>query len=247
MSGHRYAIISDIHGNAEAMTAVLAEARRLGADKICCLGDIVGYGVSAVECLRLARENCDFIIRGNHDEQVRPPRHPDMREEAIQALEYTASILPPEDVDWLHGLPDVLEPDGLFVICHGALTQRDDYILSTEAALANLTLLEKRFPGKNVAFFGHTHLPMALTRTGAVTDFAAGGRVTVNPTRFYLCNPGSVGQPRDRNPAACFIVFDAESGQMLWKRVPYDVAAEQRKMQEAGAAEKSWKRIALGR
>jgi len=97
----RYAIISDIHGNAEALKAVLDAARRKCAEKICCLGDIIGYGLSAEECLKLVRENGDFILRGNHDEQLLPPRHPDMRPEAVNALELTAKLLPPEDITWL--------------------------------------------------------------------------------------------------------------------------------------------------
>lgn len=246
MSG-LYAIISDIHGNAAAFKAVLAEIKRLGAEKICCLGDIVGYGAAAAECLALARENCDFIIRGNHDEQVCPPRHPDMRPEAVAALEYTARVLPAPDIEWLHNLPDVLAPDDLFVICHGALTYRDDYILSSEAAYINLQLLERRFPGKNIAFFGHTHFPMSLTLRGAKTNFAKGGTVLIDPTRCYLCNPGSVGQPRDQVPMASFILYDAPNFQVQWHRVPYDIAVTQKEMQEAGLPEKSWTRIAIGR
>jgi predicted phosphodiesterase len=247
MANDLYAIISDIHANAEAFAAALAEIKKLGANKICCLGDIVGYGADAAECVRMARGNCQFIIRGNHDEQLAPPRHPDMRFEAIVALDYALKTLPPADVEWLKNWPATLAPDDLFIICHGALTDPNDYILTTEAALTNLDLLERKYPGKNLCFFGHTHLPMAVARGGAKTRLTHGGEMAIDPTKSYLINPGSIGQPRDKSPNAAFVVYAPDDGAITWTRTPYNIAATQEKMKQAGLPEKSWQRLAWGR
>ncbi|GHV18830.1 metallophosphatase family protein [Planctomycetales bacterium] len=247
MSGDLYGIVSDIHGNAEAFAAALAAMKELGVTKICCLGDIVGYGASPVECVQVARDHCQFIIRGNHDSQVLPPRHPDMRAEALAALEYAGKVLSPADIEWLKNLPTLLTPDEMFIICHGALTDPDDYILTTEAALTNLNLLERRNDGKNLCFFGHTHLPMAITRHGAKTNLTAGGKIIIDPTKSYLINPGSVGQPRDKSPLASLVTYSPFDGSVTWHRLNYDTRAAQEKMKEADLPKWLWQRLSLGK
>ncbi len=243
----RYAILSDIHGNRRALEAALAVAREYGAQKFCCLGDIIGYGANSAACLKIVRENFQYIVQGNHDAQIQPPRDPSMRPEAVEALDYALSTVGLPEIAWLKKLPHPLLVDDLFVIAHGALKGRDDYILKQEDARLNLQLLSERYAPARVLFFGHTHLPMALMATAAKTDFKEGGSVTLAPGKQYLFNPGSVGQPRDGNPAACFCIYDPADAQVVYLRAEYDVAAEQEDMKQAGLPGKSILRIGLGK
>lgn len=243
----RYAIISDIHGNLAALEATLRMADEYGAHEVCCLGDIVGYGAAARECVELVRGRCRHIVRGNHDAKVRPPRGEGMRPEAEIALEYAAQTLTEEQILWLANLPHPQVVNGRFILAHGALTAYDDYILKQEDVRANIGIMTADFPGRELLFFGHTHLPMALTASGAKTDFRAGGLVSLAPGKQYLVNPGSVGQPRDGNPAACFCIYDAADGQVIFLRAEYDIDTEQERMRAAGLPDKSIRRIALGR
>lgn len=243
----RYAILSDIHGNRRALEAALRVAREYGAQKFCCLGDVVGYGANSAECIKLVRENCAYAVQGNHDAQIQPPRDPSMRPEAVEALDYALSTIGLPEIAWLKKLPHPLLVDNLFMIAHGALAGRDAYILKQEDARLNLQLLSDKHAPAQVLFFGHTHLPMALTAGGAKTDFREGGAVTLAPGKQYLFNPGSVGQPRDGNPAACFCIYDPADSQVIYLRAEYDVAAEQEDMRVANLPNKSIQRLGLGR
>lgn len=243
----RYAIISDVHGNLSALDAVLHMATEYGAQEVCCLGDVVGYGSDARECVARVREKCRYVVRGNHDAKVRSPRGEGMRPEAQIALDYTASVLDDADIDWLAALPHPQKVNNQFVLAHGALTAYDDYILKQDDVRKNLAKMTEDYPQQSLLFFGHTHLPMVLTNNGAKTDFRDGGMINISSTRQYLINPGSVGQPRDGNPAACFCIYDASDGQVVFLRAEYDIDAEQQRMREAGLPDKSIRRIALGR
>ena len=243
----RYAILSDIHGNLRALQAALAMAQEYGAEKICCLGDIIGYGANSAACLQLVREKCAFIVQGNHDAQIQPPRDPSMRPEAVEALDYALGTVGLPEIAWLKKLPHPLLIDNDFAIAHGALTGRDRYILKQDDARENMSILARDFQPAALLFFGHTHLPMALTASGAKTDFTQGGTVSLAPGRQYLFNPGSVGQSRDGNPAACFCLYDRGDRQVIYLRAEYDVAAEQEDMRKAGLPQKSIQRLALGR
>ncbi len=242
----RYAIISDIHGNAAALKAVLAKGRELGVDEFCCLGDVVGYGASMKECVDLVRNNCRYVIQGNHDLNILNGPAENMRPEAKEAIEYAHSILDQSDLDFLAGLPHPLKVANRFLLTHGALTGQADYILKQSDAQKNIALLEQDYPGINVMFFGHTHLPMVLTASAAKTDFTQGGMVNINPAKTYLVNPGSAGQPRDKTPEACFCIYDTDDSQIIYVRVPYDFRPEQKKIMDAGLPEKNARRLALG-
>lgn len=246
-ASERYAIISDIHGNLRALQAVLAMAKEYGAQKICCLGDVIGYGANSAACIRLVQENCPLVVQGNHDAQIQPPRDPSMRPEAVEALDYALTTIGLPEIAWLKKLPHPLPVDSLFVMAHGALSNRDDYILKQDDVRTNLQILTAQYAPAQIVFYGHTHLPMALTANGAKTDFRNGGSVTIAPGKQYLFNPGSVGQSRDGNPAACFCLYDPFDAQVMYLRAEYDIAGEQEDMRAAGLPQKSIQRIALGR
>lgn len=219
----------------------------LAVDKIICLGDVVGYASSAKECVDLVRSRCDVVIQGNHDASIAPPRNSSMRPEAVAALEYSQKILPQEDIDWLLNLPHPQLVDDLFVAAHGSPSNRDAYILDHDSANINLDFMAKEYFGKNICFFGHTHLPMVLAAGGAKTHFTEGGDVQLAYDKVYLVNPGSVGQPRDKTPEACFCIYDTTCDLLTFLRAKYDIKKEQQRIIAAGLPEKSSNRIAIGR
>lgn len=249
MNSKVYAIISDIHGNEEALRAVLEVIRSRNVDEIVCLGDVVGYGASVNECMKLVRENCRRVVQGNHDGEILPPRNPRMRQEAIEALQYAQKVLDKESIDWLLALPHPLVIDETaFLAVHGAITGRDNYILAQKDVNDNLDLLENDYPQLNVAFFGHSHLPMILARAGVLTTFSAPEtELSLMDNDNYLINPGSVGQPRDGVNKASFAIYDTQRQAVSILRVDYDIEKEQEKMRRAGLADKTVERIARGR
>lgn len=242
-----YAILSDIHGNEEAFRNALEYVKGLGIDRILCLGDLVGYGRGAKACVDLVREYNVTCIQGNHDAQVRPPRDPRMREEAAAALDIALAQLDDKDLDWLRDLPTERVVDDRFVLAHGALTHRDDYILKGEDVRKNVALLRERYAGIDLCFFGHTHIAMVVGNGKVVQKIVESNVIPLEPGKPYLVNPGSVGQPRDGVPLSSFAILDPDEGHVMIIRLEYDVKTEQRRMQDAGLPPRLWQRIALGK
>ena len=242
--GNVYAILADVHGNAHALEAVLEDIRKRRVDVICHLGDLVGYGADSDTVVRIAREKDFVCVQGNHDAQLRPPRAEDMRSDAKVALDFALSQLDGDAVDWLSALPSERVVDGRLVLVHGALTGRDDYILTQEELAQNHELLETR--DEHICFSGHTHTPL----------FSGGGRVKIRipstfsfdilPDERYVVNPGSVGQPRDKIPLASYALYEPAEWRLSIVRVPYDIAGAQKKMAGACLPERLWKRLTHG-
>ncbi|HYK41092.1 MAG TPA: metallophosphoesterase family protein [Thermoanaerobaculia bacterium] len=233
----RYLILSDIHSNDEALAAVLARVRRKHFDRVVILGDFVGYGSNPNQVLdrirRIRREKVS--IRGNHDkvvcgldagEQFNPI--------ALAAARWTTEKLTPRNRRFLESLPvGPLEVEEAFAICHGSPRDEDAYIFSDRDAWMNF-----REFGFAVCFFGHSHIPSIFTLEphGIQVDVVKGDRVRMrlDAERRYLINPGSIGQPRDRNPAAAYAIFDSGERTVFFDRVPYDVEKTREKIHRAG-------------
>jgi diadenosine tetraphosphatase ApaH/serine/threonine PP2A family protein phosphatase len=233
----RYLILSDLHANGEALAAVLSRVRGRRYDCVVVLGDLVGYGadpnavVSRIRGLRRRKA----LVRGNHD-RVAAGLDPGkfFNSVALSAARWTEQTLTPENRRFLKELAvGPLEVDGRFVICHGSPLDEDAYIFSDADAAWNF-----RSIGLDLCFFGHSHIPSVFTLEpeGIRVDVVRGERQEwkLEPGRRYLINPGSVGQPRDRNIAAAFALYDAARGVVEFERVPYDVAAARAKIVEAG-------------
>lgn len=239
----RYAVLSDIHANIEALDAVLADARAAGAARLLCLGDVVGYNADPEACIDRLREAGALCISGNHDRATVGALDPaGFGAAARRAVRWTQAQLSPEGMCYLAGLPQLLLIDGLLLV-HGALhPQPNDRLhLSTRARVrSSLRALQRGGYGERACFFGHTHRqviyearpgplgarwPRSLHR-GGLRLRPGGGR--------YLINPGSVGQPRDGDPRAAYALYDSESGLLLLRRVPYDTEACRRKAARAG-------------
>jgi predicted phosphodiesterase len=246
----RFLVFSDVHANLTALEAVLGAAEGLW-EWAMCLGDVVGYGPDPNEVIeRMLRLNA-VTIRGNHDKACSGAEYADFNPTAQAAVEWTFRQLRPEYRGWLRALPagPVSNEDG-YVFVHGSIEDEDKYLFSSEEAERSLELAPTP-----VTFFGHTHMQGGFLReNGHVEAFrptyaAEENSVTLelDPAARYLINPGSVGQPRDGDPRAAFVLVDPERRAVEYRRIAYDIAAVQERMEQAGLPEPLVLRLAFGR
>jgi predicted phosphodiesterase len=240
----RVAVISDIHSNLPALQAVLAEVDGEGPDQIWCLGDIVGYGPHPNECVNLARERAALSLCGNHDLAVLGAI--DVSEftgDAEAAARWTRGVLGEPEAGWLRELSPSAERPGV-ELYHGS--PRDavwDYVLSEQVAL--ISILETTAP---VVLVGHSHVALALAWDGSELSGGVapeGTEVDLAAGRWLL-NPGSVGQPRDGDPRAAWLLIDDEAGRAAFRRVPYPIRETQAAIRERGLPDTLAARLAHG-
>lgn len=244
------AVLGDIHGNYEALTAVLQAAEQLGCDKFACIGDIVGYNANPHECLEIIR-NLDMlgVVMGNHDSYTSDNRELlGFNPQAAQAVEWTRQQLSEEELAWLGALPmkrDIFltSPPARFSLVHSTMDNPHmwGYIFDRFTAAASM-----QYQWTPLCFFGHTHTPLAFDKT----DIVVGGtyeEIQLQPNHKYLINVGSVGQPRDRDPRAAFVTYDVERALVRLHRVEYDIAGSQKKILDAGLPLRLADRLAVGR
>ncbi len=238
----RYAIISDIHSNLEALKRVLEEIDRLGVDKTVCLGDIVGYGGNPNECVEVIKERNVESIIGNHDKVACGKEEPyNFNPVARAAALWTRKELTPDNREFLNNLPDTRFLDD-FLMVHGAVSDPDLYIVSSYDALMEFRLMKKN----SVCFFGHTHVRTCYTLLNDDVRQSFDHELRIEPDYKYLINPGSVGQPRDRDPRASFLIFDKKEGSVKFIRLEYDIEKAQRKIIEAGLDRRLADRLSSG-
>lgn len=246
----KYAIISDLHANLEALQAVLVDASDRG-DAVVCLGDIVGYNADPSECLRLVRETCAIVIAGNHDQAacgVR--RYDDFNEWARDAMDWTRQQLSAAEVEYLKALPGTVPIGNGWLAAHGSPRDTDEYLFDAWGVEVAFDSLRRLRPEMRGCFVGHTHLPMiwASSSEGEVVQVRAESRtVRLDPACRYLVNPGSVGQPRNGNPLAAYAILDDEAATVEFRRVPYDIPAAQEKIYDAMLPPLLAERLAIGR
>lgn len=242
----RYAILSDIHGNLEALQAVLREPALAAADRILCLGDTVGYGANPQECIDLLREHGAICIAGNHDwaaaGKVDSTR---FNAAARQALAWTARQLDAEHQHFLADLPLTWE-HAFFMISHASPRDPDTwtYLSTRHDALIYLTSLRQQ-----LCLIGHTHIPkmFALDESGTVREDHLSRQIQLRAYDRCIINAGSVGQPRDRNAAAAYGILDTDERQFCLQRLPYDVNQAQMKILKAGLPPILAERLESGR
>ena len=241
----RALILSDIHSNLEALEAVIEDAEdRGGYDIIWCLGDTVGYGPDPVPCLKLLRRHALLAVAGNHDyAAVGKMGVEEFNYAAKAAAHFTTTQLSDEESEFLAGLPLVAlaEP---FTLVHGTL--RDpllEYLLDQETALVTLEMLTTRF-----CLVGHSHLPFLFRADQSppeFIEFVEDENYSLDRERWII-NPGSVGQPRDRDPRPSYAIYDSQGGTIERHRVVYDVPATQEKMRLAQLPQYLIQRLAQG-
>lgn len=241
-----FAILSDIHANSAALAVCLEEIDRRGIKRLLCLGDLVGYNADPVVCLKWLADRGAVCIRGNHDRYVAGEQIDEVRESTIQAVRWTQKTLSDPEMARLRELPDERAWNERFLMVHGSVRDRDEYILSSDAAYANLRAMEERFPEVRVCFFGHCHLPMVVGANLTEIRFHETRTVPLDREGRYLVNPGSVGQPRDRCPLTSFAVFEPADWSVTVVRLPYDIAKTQAQVRQAGLDEGLARRLELG-
>jgi diadenosine tetraphosphatase ApaH/serine/threonine PP2A family protein phosphatase len=240
----RVAVLSDIHGNLHALEAVLAAIDDDRPDELWCLGDLVGYAARPNECCAAIEARASFCLGGNHDLAVRGTI--DLREfsgDAGEAARWTRGVLTPA----AHAYLDTLEPQGerAGVSMYHA-SARDpiwEYVLSDEAAAATIA----RAPHPLV-LVGHSHAALHVTVDGDTVEGAlASDGTELDFTRGpMLLNPGSVGQPRDGDPRAAYLLLDLDARRASFHRVTYDVARTQAEIRDAGLPGTLALRLAVG-
>ena len=238
----RWAVISDIHSNLEALSSVLGEIDRVGVDRIICLGDIVGYGASPNECVDIIRERNIESIIGNHDVVACSKKEPyDFNPVAREAALWTRASLSDENRLFLYELPEIRDFRDFFIV-HGGISDPDLYILSPYDALEEFRLMENR----TLCFFGHTHVMTYFRLSDNALNQLFDYEFKIEPKVKYLINPGSVGQPRDRDPRASFLIYDSREGRVRFIRVDYDISTSQKKILDAGLDARLAKRLSVG-
>ena len=248
----RWFILTDIHGNVDALDAVLAVVPRDAYDRLLVLGDLVGYGASPNEVVdRIHALRPDVLIRGNHDKVASGVESPDrFNQLAAEAAQWTLETLTVENRERVAGLPAGPQiVDAQVEVCHGTPFDEDVYVFDELDALRALEASQRP-----LCFFGHTHLPMAfelcreaLETLIPVPDPLGVATVTIRDDCKYLINPGSVGQPRDGDPRAAYAMFDSDRHQVMLCRVSYRVDLAQQKITAAGLPESLAHRLGLGR
>ena len=243
----RYAVLSDIHSNLEALTAVLEHLASERIDTYLCLGDVVGYGAEPSACLNRLEACQTVVVAGNHDLAcVGRLTLEWFNELAREAILWTRDQLSFAELDALRRWPltTVEEP---FTLVHASLRHPERFEYLVDAAQAVETMQACR---TLVCLFGHTHLPTLFFQAGRTiicSQIWAPLKTHLSlASERYLINPGSVGQPRDRDPRAACAIFDSGDDSIEFLRVAYDIAAAQQKIRHAGLPDGLWRRLERG-
>jgi diadenosine tetraphosphatase ApaH/serine/threonine PP2A family protein phosphatase len=240
----RYAVVSDVHGNLDALEAAFATIRE--DDALLCLGDIVGYGPQPNECVERIRARATATVLGNHDvAAIDDFGLAYFNPAAKEAMKWTQRVLTPENRDWLDSLGyEFRMPD--FLLVHGAPVNYFEYVLDKAAAARAFAATDAP-----LIFIGHTHIAevYALRPDGAIEHrhLQQGGEVALEDGVRYLVNVGSIGQPRDLNPRCSFGFYDSTERTVSVSRVEYPIARVQEKIASVHLPDALARRLVVGR
>lgn len=243
----KYLVFSDIHSNLEAFEALLSQDAFKDADKYLFLGDLVGYGANPNEIINRFKElDNSYYIRGNHDKVIADLESSSLfNPVAAFSAEWSKLHIADENQVFLKQLktgPEVV--DHFITICHGSTFDEDYYVFSMFEAVESF-----KFMNTSIGFFGHTHFPVIYLLRNEKIDIVPlmnETRIKLDPNTRYLVNPGSIGQPRDKNPNPSFVVFDATKKELHFKRFAYNIKEAQRKIRNAGLPEILASRLEAG-
>jgi predicted phosphodiesterase len=241
----RIALLSDVHGNLPAFEAVLADVDACGPDEIWCLGDLVGYGAAPDACVALARERCDLCLAGNHDLVVTGDIDiSEFSRPAAEAARWTRDVIAPEALDFLRSLAPVEEGRAIGLWHASPRDPVWEYVLSGWQADECLDATQAR-----VGAIGHSHVALWFRRDTAGdmqgAQAEAGLEFDVRDGRWLL-NPGGVGQPRDNDPRAAWLLLDTEEWSAQWRRVDYPIDVAAAAIEDAGLPKLLADRLYLG-
>ncbi len=243
MDKPKFAVLGDIHGNWEALSAVLADAERENVKRYVCVGDVVGYNADPAKCLERIMELDCITVRGNHDhycahETSLRSFHP----LAAKVMRWTREQLSAVQVDYLSNLRMSCTVNG-FLMVHSTLDMPDKwgYVFEELEAESHFA-----YQTTTLCFYGHTHFPVVFEK-GVRVQRLQPEKTLITLGRKYFINVGSVGQPRDGIPDASYVIYDAATRQVVFRRVPYDIPAAQAKIRLASLPERLAVRLELGR
>jgi diadenosine tetraphosphatase ApaH/serine/threonine PP2A family protein phosphatase len=241
----RYGIFSDVHGNLEALTAVVEGYKDEGIERFVCLGDLVGYGANPNEIVDIVRDYASVCLLGNHDAAVGGRMDYSFYYDAARhALDWCAQQVTPRNMEFLRSLP-YTHREGDIEFCHGspAVPQEFEYIFTREKARELLPIWDRM---ARVTFIGHSHLTRSFALGhGEVFDVVA-PEFTLRKDHKYIITVGSVGQPRDYDNRACCAIFDTDTLRFRYKRVEYDIESAKQKIIDAGLAYNFGARLLVG-
>ena len=241
----RVAIASDIHGNKQAFQAVIRAAEADGADELWCLGDLVGYGADPDACVALAEEHCAVCLAGNHDlAVVEVLSLDDFSRGAALAAQWTRDVIAPETRDYLLSLSPKGEAEGIGLFHASPRDPIWEYVLSTLAAELCFDAADHR-----ISLIGHSHVALSYHRPegepASGTTRRDGMHVDLT-TGEWLLNPGSTGQPRDRDARAAWLALDTGKATATWRRAEYDIAGAQAAIRAANLPDSLAERLQYG-
>lgn len=231
----RIAIISDIHSNLAALEAVLNDIASKKIDKIYCLGDVIGYGPYPKECLEQVKKTCQEIIKGNHENSLEllDLGESHLRKVALLGVRFSKGKLSEEEINFLSGLPTskIIEDLGL-TLCHGAFTEPQiwKYIEEEDEAKNELANIPTR-----ICLLGHTHIPFLFGSNSGLSEELPDDLVLKQDEK-YIINVGSVGQPRDDDCRASYVILEYSAEQVIFnlQRVFYDISQTEKAILAAG-------------
>ncbi len=239
-----YAVLADIHGNLEALMAVLGRIDEADPDRLICVGDLVGYGANPAECIRTIRAREPIAVAGNHDwAAVGKLSTAYFNADARDSIEWTVSHLSQDELEYLSLLELVQVADDVTVV-HSSPSFPDyfDYLQ---------TLYDVRLAFDHmdtmICFIGHSHVPVMFKDSTPITYFTDKAEFRIPDGNRAIINVGSVGQPRDMNPRACYVLYDSDEHVVTMHRQEYDVQAAAERMMDAGLPATNAARIVVGR
>ncbi len=239
------AIISDIHSNLEAVQAVIKDIKKRRIKNIFCLGDVVGYGANPNECAEICFKESDAIIAGNHDwATVDKTDVSNFNKVAAAAIKWTKDNIKPENKKRLQELPLTYRIDSLLLV-HSTPEHPEEWNY-----LFNLEEFEKQFNffSEQICFIGHSHIPSAVFQDdNGYTDFLRENPFPIIKKRRYIINAGSVGQPRDLDPRACYVIYDGNKNLIEFVRIEYNIPLAGQKIINAGLPEILSDRLLVGK
>jgi predicted phosphodiesterase len=243
----KYGIFGDVHGNLEALEAVLADMEDQQVTHPLCIGDLVGYNANPAECVEVVRALGCPVVKGNHDELVTHSQSPEtFSKDAQEALSFSRSKLSPAQLNYLRRLP-LLHGETTLTLAHATLDGPENWAYVSTRLEAQTSFFYQK---TNLCFIGHTHRPAVFLKEKEVrpVEFR---RVDVHPERLkvarkFLFNVGSVGQPRDGDWRAAYVIYDSQEQIVDLRRVDYDVEKAASKILKAGLPVSLAKRLSRG-
>jgi len=241
--GRRIAILGDIHANIDALAVVLNDCHEQGVTDYLCTGDVVGYNACPHECLDWIRELGCPVVKGNHDHYVASDLNlDDFNPAAAAVVQWTREQLAEEEIQWLADLPFTVTDKGITIV-HSTMDRPETFGYVFDHQQAETNFIQQKTP---ICFHGHTHCPMIYEKQMSGVYRIDPQDIQLKPGRKYFINVGSVGQPRDGDPRATYVIYDPLSRVVTYRRLEYDIAAAQARIRAAGLPDRLAERLALG-